>query len=212
MKTSMIEMRDMLAVLTVEEVEKHIGAVPGVESATVNYAAKNATVRYDETLLDVADIKVLVHQRSKQSAGEQPHQRTHPDASSAAPLAVAAQPSPAAANDAQPNKAITDAPPSTPMSGASKPSTNASTASLATVAASLAADQHQHHAEPGALAKVTAWVKETFAGEEHEHLAVCGNFSNCVYYRAWYREWTHSGLGWCRGPRPFGECVRNQNE
>jgi Cu2+-exporting ATPase len=70
MKTSVIEVHDMLSILTVDEVEKRIGEVPGVESATVNYAARNATVRYDETLLDVADIKVLVHQRGQQSAGE----------------------------------------------------------------------------------------------------------------------------------------------
>jgi Cu2+-exporting ATPase len=70
MKTSVIEVRDMLSVLTVDEVEKRIGEVPGVESATVNYAAGNATVRYDETLLNVADIKVLLHQRGQQSAGE----------------------------------------------------------------------------------------------------------------------------------------------
>ena len=38
----------------------------------MNYAAGNATVRYDETLLDVADIKVIVHQRGQQSAGESP--------------------------------------------------------------------------------------------------------------------------------------------
>ena len=70
MKTSIIEMRDLLAVLTVDEVEKRFGDVPGVASATVNYAAKNVTVRYDETLLEVADIKILVHQRGQQSAGE----------------------------------------------------------------------------------------------------------------------------------------------
>ena len=45
MKTSVIEMRDMLAVLTMDEVEKRLGEVPGVDSATVNYAAGNATVR-----------------------------------------------------------------------------------------------------------------------------------------------------------------------
>ena len=70
MKTSVIEVRDMLSVLTVDEVEKRFGEVPGVASATVNYAARNATVRYDETLLEVADIKILVHQRGQQSAGE----------------------------------------------------------------------------------------------------------------------------------------------
>ena len=70
MKTSIIEATDMLSVLTVDEVEKRFGEVPGVESATVDYAAKNVTVRYDETLLEAADIKVLVHQRGQQSAGE----------------------------------------------------------------------------------------------------------------------------------------------
>ena len=70
MKTSIIEVTDMLSVLTVDEVEKRFGEVPGVASATVNYAARNATVRYDETLLEVADIKILVHQRGQQSAGE----------------------------------------------------------------------------------------------------------------------------------------------
>lgn len=70
MKTSIIEVTDMLSVLTVDEVEKRFGDVPGVESATVNFAARNATVRYDETLLEVADIKILAHQRGQQSAGE----------------------------------------------------------------------------------------------------------------------------------------------
>ena len=70
MKTSVIEVHDMLSVLTVDEVEERIGGVPGVESATVNYASGNATVRYDETRLEVADIKVIVHQRGHQPAGE----------------------------------------------------------------------------------------------------------------------------------------------
>jgi len=70
MKTSVIEVADMLSVLTVNDVEKRIGEVPGVQSATVNYVAKNVTVRYDETLLDVAEIKVLMHQRGQQSADE----------------------------------------------------------------------------------------------------------------------------------------------
>ncbi|MDO8502007.1 MAG: heavy-metal-associated domain-containing protein [Gemmatimonadaceae bacterium] len=70
MKTSVIEVHDMLSVLSVDEVEKRLGEVPGVESATVNFAAGNATVRYDETRLRVADIKVIVHQRGHQSADE----------------------------------------------------------------------------------------------------------------------------------------------
>ena len=70
MKTSVIEVDDLLSVLTVDEVEKRLEDVAGVESATVNYAAKNATVRYDETLLEVADIKVLAHQRGQHLPGE----------------------------------------------------------------------------------------------------------------------------------------------
>ncbi len=62
MKTSDIEVRDMLSVLSVVGVENRIGEVPGVESVTVNYAAGLATVRYDETRLNVTDIKSAVRQ------------------------------------------------------------------------------------------------------------------------------------------------------
>lgn len=62
MKTSVIEVRDMLSVLSVLGVEKRIGEVPGVESVTVNYAAGSATVRYDETRLNITDIKSDVRQ------------------------------------------------------------------------------------------------------------------------------------------------------
>lgn len=64
MKTSVIEVHAMLSVLSVDEVEKRIGEVPGVESVTVNFAAKNATVRYDETRLEVADIKSALRRRA----------------------------------------------------------------------------------------------------------------------------------------------------
>lgn len=67
MKTSVIEVHDMLSVLSVDEVEGRIGAVPGVESATVNFAAGSATVRYDETRLEVSDIKSAVRQRGYDS-------------------------------------------------------------------------------------------------------------------------------------------------
>ena len=67
MKTSTINVYDMLQVLSVEEVEKRIGEVPGVESVTVNFAAENATVRYDETQLEANDIKTAVRQKSFES-------------------------------------------------------------------------------------------------------------------------------------------------
>ncbi len=60
MKTSVIDVSDMLSVLSVEGVEERIGEVPGVESVTVNFAAASATVRYDETRLRAGDIKVAV--------------------------------------------------------------------------------------------------------------------------------------------------------
>ena len=62
MKTSVMEVHDMLSVLSVEDVEQRIGEVPGVDSVTVNFAAGSATVRYDETRLEVADIKSAVRQ------------------------------------------------------------------------------------------------------------------------------------------------------
>jgi len=68
MKTSVMEVHDMLSVLSVLDVEKRIGEVPGVESVTVNYATGSATVRYDETRLDVADIRSDVRQSAYASA------------------------------------------------------------------------------------------------------------------------------------------------
>ena len=141
MKTSVIEVHAMLSVLSVDEVEKRIGEVPGVESVTVNYAAGSATVRYDETLLEVADIKVLMHQRGQQSAGEsQPKDESEdkpahkhaveptpeaapasasppePAVPKAAPVAPATAPEPAApAGDGQQDEEVPAAPPSTPV-------------------------------------------------------------------------------------------------
>ena len=68
MKTSAIEVHDMLSVFSVDEVEKRIGEVPGVQSVTVNFAAGNATVRYDETQLAATDIKSAVRQRGHDAA------------------------------------------------------------------------------------------------------------------------------------------------
>ena len=68
MKTSVLEVHDMLSVLSVDGVEKRIGEVPGVESVTVNFAAGSATVRYDETRLEITDIKSAVPQSGHESA------------------------------------------------------------------------------------------------------------------------------------------------
>jgi len=105
MKTSVIEVHDMLSVLSVDEVEKRIGEVPGVESVTVNYAAKNATVRFDETRLEIADIKSAVRQRgyASEAPGASPAAGGHeghtpqgvPPAPPAAPAEPASAPPPA---------------------------------------------------------------------------------------------------------------------
>jgi Cu2+-exporting ATPase len=115
MKTSVIEVHDMLSVWNVDETEKRIGDVPGVESVTVNFAAGNATVRYDETRLEVADIKSAVRQRGYESAAhiadsaEDGHEgHAAPDAPPATPPPPAPKPpadaAPAAAEDKQQDK------------------------------------------------------------------------------------------------------------
>ncbi len=170
MKTSVIEMRDMLSVLTVDEVEKRIGEVPGVESATVNFAAKNATVRYDETLLEVADIKIIAHQRRQKSADEPDHvseikpafQHAVDPTPEAAPAggeqqdhatskAALSTPAPAAALDPRlvalkPAAVIAPSPASAPPPAAPKSAADAAPAPATT----SAAKGHEGHAAQGA--------------------------------------------------------------
>ncbi|MEO7096168.1 MAG: heavy metal translocating P-type ATPase, partial [Polyangiales bacterium] len=100
MKTSVIDVRDMLSVLSVEELEKRIGEVPGVASVTLNFAAGSATARYDETRLAIADIKSAVRQRGYGSAA-QAAASAEPKPSPAAPAAASLPPaSPAATPEA----------------------------------------------------------------------------------------------------------------
>ena len=135
MKTSVIEVHAMLSVLSVDEVEKRIGEVPGVGSVTVNYAAGSATVRYDETRLEIADIRSAVRQSGYESAapvaagkGQEVH--TASGAPSAIPAPASPKPTavlPASAGAdsagaAQADKAAPSAAASTPSAAASKPS------------------------------------------------------------------------------------------
>jgi Cu2+-exporting ATPase len=139
MKTSVIEVHDMLSVLSVVGVEERIGKVPGVESVTVNFAAGSATVRYDETRLQIADIKAGVRQIGNESPGETPPEHpgeskrshAHPEEPSSkappsGPAAAAEGESPEApgASDAPfkaPPSAVPKAPPS--VSDAKPPAT-----------------------------------------------------------------------------------------
>lgn len=140
MKTSVIEVGNMLAVWSVDEVEKRFGEVPGVESGTVNFAAESATVRYDETRLKVADIKSSGRQRGYDSTapaaattdeGREGHTAPGgPPATSAsaapksAPAAAAAATAAPAGNEQQ-GKVVPAAAPSTPVAAAPNPSSAA---------------------------------------------------------------------------------------
>ena len=146
MKTSVIEVHNMLLALSADAVEKRIRKVPGVESVTVNDTAGNATVRYDEDLLDIADIKAAVHQSEYQTADESEPKHvsehkpagkrvavTPPQAAPAPALTpvpavpktaapVPAAPVPAAAGSAPQDKAPPSAPPSAMVAATPKPS------------------------------------------------------------------------------------------
>ena len=102
MKTSAIDVHDMLSVFSVDEVEDRIGGVPGVQSVTVNFAAGNATVRYDETQLAASDIKSAVRQRGHDAA---PPDKAAPSTTPEAPPAASAA---APAGDAQPDQAAAE--------------------------------------------------------------------------------------------------------
>jgi copper chaperone CopZ len=120
MKTSVMEVNDMLSVFSVDEVEKRIGEVPGVESVTVNFAAGNATVRFDETRIENADIKSAVRQRGFEPAAPadgSPGDAHEGHAAAGAPPAAAATAAPtvtptapAAALPAAPDAAAGDGP------------------------------------------------------------------------------------------------------
>jgi len=109
MKTSVMEVNDMLSVLSLDEVEDRIGEVPGVESVTVDFAGGTATVRFDETRIEIADIKPAVRQRAYEAAdapaegeghGDHPERGApeppKPGGSASAPAADAAAPKPVA--------------------------------------------------------------------------------------------------------------------
>ena len=148
MQTSVIAVHDLLSVLTVDEVEERIVKVPGVESATVNFAAGNATVRYDETRLDVADIKALVHQRGHQAAGDSRpgHGSEDTPAPKAAvvPTAGAVPASPATAEVPMPPPPAVEATPgSQPEAPVVAPDAVSATPAVP------AAGGHEGHAAPG---------------------------------------------------------------
>ena len=123
MKTSVMEVRDMLSVLSVSGVEEQIGKVPGVESATVNFAAGTATVRYDETRLEIADIRSEVRQSGYEAGAALGASPGKGPEGTEGHSAVGAPP----ANPAPIDKAAPDAVPPVPPKSAQSPSVNSST-------------------------------------------------------------------------------------
>ena len=144
MKTSVIDIHDMLSVLSVPGVEKRIGEVPGVESVTVNHAAGSATVRYDETRLQVADIKSDVRQRGYELADEPPP--THAGAHQ--PATKAGGPSPPQAAPA----AVPAAPAAGESAANPAPAADAPKSSAPPAAAGTPTDAHAGHKPPAGAA------------------------------------------------------------
>ena len=154
MKTSVIEVHAMLSVLSVDEVERRIGEVPGVESVTVNFAAGSATVRYDETRLEVADIKSAVRQRGYESATPAAASAGAGHEGHSAPGAPPATPAPAAPKPAAAAPAPA-APKSAPDAAAAASAPVPARAPDAAPAAP-AGKGREGHATPGAQAAVPA--------------------------------------------------------
>ena len=153
MKTSVIDVRDMLSVLSVQGVEERIGEVPGVESVTVNHAAATATVRYDETRLHVGDIKSDVRQRGYTAANEPTPKATTPE-TDIAPAAPSATP-PKGAGSGAPTEATTTRSAVAPVSKAVAPE------------AAMAAGPDGE--SPGPIQELTAWVREAMTGDDKDN-------------------------------------------
>jgi len=193
MKTSVIEVRDMLSVLSVLGLEKRIGEVPGVESVTVNYAAGSATVRYDETRLKIADIKSGVRQSEYESTepavapagdGHEGHTAAGTVPATPAPAAPKSAPdaaaAPASAVPAPEGHAAPSAQPSTPAAAEAKAPTAASAVVLAPAAPTVdgkmgqAAPNAQPSAPVAASPKADASVPPAPADAGHSGHAAPG--------------------------------------
>ncbi|MDP1534047.1 MAG: heavy-metal-associated domain-containing protein, partial [Rubrivivax sp.] len=175
----MIDVRDMLSVLSVQGIEERIGEIPGVESVTVNHAAATATVRYDETRLHVGDIKSDVRQRGYAASNEPTPKHgaeSEPAAQAPPPQSPARLPEKHAEN-AAPTTPETDAAPATPAATPSKdagsgalPKPTAAAAALVGEVASLEAPlpAGTDGEAPGPLKKVTTWVREALTGDDKD--------------------------------------------
>ena len=137
--------------------EERIGKVPGVESSTVNFAGGSATVRYDETRLQVADIKSAVRQGAYEPATPTAP-KTLPVTLPAVAVPTLATPNPASqtpggaatpaasAADGHEGQAGSSAPPSRSVTAVPKASTVAPAAVKAPNVPAV--DGHEGHTAP----------------------------------------------------------------
>ncbi len=112
MKTSVIEVPDRLSVLDLDDVESRIGLVPGVESVTMDHAARSVTVRYDDTLLKDGDITSAMNQ-GQVEPGTATENSDGPQGASGPDMAPGTA-APAATLEAVPTSSETDDAPATP--------------------------------------------------------------------------------------------------
>ena len=70
MKTTVIEVAGLISALSAHGVEKQLARLPGVRKAEVNYVAGSATVTYDETRIDLKEIKAKVGHCGYYCSGE----------------------------------------------------------------------------------------------------------------------------------------------
>ncbi|WP_413438214.1 heavy metal translocating P-type ATPase [Sulfuriferula sp. GW1] len=70
MKTTAIDVRDLLSPLSARGVEKQLAKVPGVKQVEVNRVSGSATVLYDETVADLNTIKAEVRECGHHCGGE----------------------------------------------------------------------------------------------------------------------------------------------
>ena len=103
MKTSVIDVGDLLSALSPDEVCKRIGELPGVESVSVDHMAESATVHYDETLIEVAEIKSWVQQSRRVAAAPSAASNDRRHEGHATPEASPAGPGPASGHSGHGN-------------------------------------------------------------------------------------------------------------
>lgn len=70
MKTTAIDVRDLLSPLSARGVEKQLAKVPGVKQIDVSCVSGSATVQYDETVTDLSTIKAEVRECGHHCGGE----------------------------------------------------------------------------------------------------------------------------------------------